>query len=53
MITEVQILFYYKQSLKTIIVLEFCDYVNGEVLCQIEKRELLYCVTFFCNDIVT
>ena len=51
MITEVPILIYYKQSLRTIVETDSSDYVSSGVLSQLGKDGLLHPVAFFSKNL--
>ena len=51
MVTEVPILAYYKQGLRTIVETNSSDYVSSEVFSQLGKDGLLNLIAFFAKNL--
>ena len=51
MVTEVLILVHYKQGLKTIMEMNFFDYINSGVFFSLGEERLLHLVLFFSKNL--
>lgn len=50
-ITKALILVHYKQSLKTIIIIDLSNYISNRVFSQLDKNRLLHLIMFFFKNL--